>query len=330
MATTDPIRPLLADVDTDHALAILGAMRSVAEAGRGAKPADAEALRSAARYMLGYLGPVDPAAAPLIAPEALAAKVGAAGPREDSVRFLAIMALIDPPLDTGKLDAALRYAEALGVHARFVDEITEAAQKRVSEALADMARANMESILGRPWAGGPVEGWMLPYAGTAADPALVARFEALGGLAETTFGHAFWRHFKRNGYAFPGDPAGLNAAFSVPHDSVHTLTGYGTTGRGEILASTFTAMMHHALPMAGHVLPVIFSWHLATEINRVAGASAGGLDPKEIWRALAAGAQCPADSFAPGWPFWSQVGRPIDEVRRDWRIPPSGLDCGDS
>ena len=130
---------------------------------------------------------------------------------------------------------------------------------------------------------------------------------------------------RRNGYAFPGEPKGLNAAFSVPHDSVHTLTGYDTTPGGEILASTFTATMHHALPMAGHILPAIFSWHLKVQINAVAGSAADVLDPAEVWRAMAAGAQCPVDSFAPGWPFWDQAARPIEDVRRDWRIPPGGL-----
>ena len=106
---------------------------------------------------------------------------------------------------------------------------------------------------------------------------------------------------------------------------MHVLTGYDTTPGGEILASTFTATTHNAYPMAGHVLPVIFSWHLKAQINAVAGSAAGALDPSEVWRAFAVGAQCPVDSFAPDWPFWDQVVRPIIDVRRDWLIPPGGL-----
>lgn len=261
-------------------------------------------------------------------PAALAAVVTAAPLREDAAKFLTLMAVIDPPLDSGKLAAVLRYAAVLGVHERYLDEVADAAQKRVHEALADMTRANMQSILGKPWLGGDVEAWLMPYAGKAADPGLAARFEALGNVAAGTFGRAFWGHFKRNGYDFPGEPKGLNATFSVPHDSVHVLTGYGTTPGGEILASTFTATMHNSFPMAGHVLPVIFSWQLGVEINKVAGSSAGSLDPSEIWRAFAAGAQCPVDSFAPGWPFWEQVSRPVEDLRRDWLIPPGGLGAG--
>ena len=42
-----------------------------------------------------------------------------------------------------------------------------------------LTRCNMKSITGRPWLGGDVNKWLLPYAGDAADPALVRRVETL-------------------------------------------------------------------------------------------------------------------------------------------------------
>jgi hypothetical protein len=83
----------------------------------------------------------------------------------------------------------------------------------------------------------------------------------------------------------PGEAAALNAVFSVPHDSTHVISGYETSPRGEILTSTFTAGMHPNHPISGHVLPVIFSWHLGVEINAVAMSAHGQLDPEDIWRA---------------------------------------------
>jgi hypothetical protein len=76
---------------------------------------------------------------------------------------------------------------------------------------------------------------------------------------------------------------------------VHVLTGYGTNGRGEILVSTFTASMHRNYPMAGPVLPAIFSWNLNVEINSVAKNASAALDPVEVWRAWSAGAQASID-----------------------------------
>lgn len=37
--------------------------------------------------------------------------------------------------------------------------------------------------------------------------------------------------------------------------------------------------MHPLEPMAGHILPVIFSWHLGIELNPVAGKWTGALHP---------------------------------------------------
>ncbi len=107
---------------------------------------------------------------------------------------------------------------------------------------------------------------------------------------------------------------------------MHVVSGYGTTPRGELLASTFTAAMHPHYPMAGHILPVIFSWHLDVEINPVAKDAAGGLDPVEFWHAYAGGKTATIDTFAPGWDFWAYVETPLRTLRRQWTIPEDGLD----
>src|SRR6476619_2767188 len=77
----------------------------------------------------------------------------------------------------------------------------------------------------------------LPYSGDRADPALAAKHEALGSLPKGTLGRGYWEIYKSNGYAFPGDPKGVNAAFARPHDSTHVIGGYDTTPHGEILVS---------------------------------------------------------------------------------------------
>ena len=330
--TTSGEAPLAPKASPDQRDAILGAMRAVAEAGDGsATEADRHALASANRYLFRQPEQLNTAALPATPPDRLAAVLARSGLTEEAVKYLTVIAFVSGQLDPRKIAAVLRYAEALGIHERYLDEITEAAQCRLQETLADMARCNMESITERPWpVDGHVNAWLLPYQGSAADPDLVKRFTALQTLGEGTFGHAFWFHFTRNGYAFPGDPQGLNATFSVPRDSTHVLTGYDTHPRGELLVSTFTAGMHRRYPMAGHVLPVIFSWHLNEQINPVARDAAGGLDPDEFWHAWTAGEASPVDTFAPTWDFWSQVDRPLADVRADLGIPAAGLDAMDT
>jgi hypothetical protein len=326
-ASTADVPPLLPDASPAQARAILGAMRAVAETGGSASADDRLALASADRFLFGHDGTFDFARLAPVAPAALAAVLGAGGLAKEALKFLTVMAFVDGRLDKAKIAAVLGYAAALGVAEHYLDEIRQAAEDRLQEVLADMTRCNMESITGTPWAGGDANAWLLPYTGAAQDPALAARFEALGAFPADSFGRAFWHQFKNNGYAFPGDPKGLNAVFTVPHDCVHVLTGYDTTPRGEILVSTFTAAMHPKYPMAGHVLPVILSWHLKVRINEVAGDAAGALDPREFWHAWAAGAAARVDTFAPGWDFWDYAGRPLAKVRAEWNIPVVGLDA---
>jgi hypothetical protein len=327
MMSDESVGPLIRNATLPRITAILGAMRAVAQAGHGSTKADEDALTGAAHYMFGYNGPLGVEAVPSILPAALAAALESSPLREDSIKFFAVMAVMDGRIDEAKLGLVLQYAQSLSIHERYLRELADAAHQRLHEALADMTQANMASILNRPWRGGDIDAWLLPYQGSAADPALSRRFETLGQLAPATFGHAFWKHFKKNSYAFPGEPQGLNAAFSVPHDSVHVLTGYAPNGRGEILVSTFTASMHRNYPMAGHVLPAIFSWNLNVEINSVAKNASAALDPVEVWRAWSAGAQASIDTFAPDWDFWAHTGQPLTLLREGWSIPSAGLEA---
>ncbi|MGH7210342.1 MAG: hypothetical protein ACREF1_02625 [Acetobacteraceae bacterium] len=306
--------------------AILGAMKAVAATGGTPSTLDQQAIAGAARFVFGMPGGFDADALPALGPEALANALPS-NLADDAVRFLTVMTLVDGTLDKAKVAAVVRYAAALGIHERFLGDMVAAARDRLGEALADMTRANMESITGKPWAGGDVTRWLVPYADGHADPALAARFDALSALPVASFGHSFWTHFRESGYAFPGNPAALNAAFSLPHDSAHVLTGYDTTPRGEILVSTFTASMHKILPMAGHVLPVLLTWHVGVRLNDVAGDAHDTLDPTEFWHAWAAGAAATVDTFAPDWDFWRYVNEPLVALRERWSIPIGGVEA---
>jgi hypothetical protein len=324
-ATADRVPPLIATASPAQSAAILGAMRAVAETGGPLSAAASRTLAAADRYLFDGSHPAGPAALPPLTPDQLAAALAGSDLAENATRFLTVMALVDGRLDKQRIAAVGRYAQALGIAQRYLEEMAAAAQDRLEEALADMTRCNMESITNRSWTGGDAGRWLVPYQDGNADPALAARFAALGDLPRESLGYAIWEHFRRNGYGFPGEASGLNVAFSLPHDTVHVLTGYDTSPGGEILTSTFTAAMHPTYPMAGHVLPVLLSWHVGTRINDVAGAAKGALDPEEFWRAWAAGAATTVDTFAPDWDFWEFAGEPLGALRERWALPRSGL-----
>jgi hypothetical protein len=102
------------------------------------------------------------------------------------------------------------------------------------------------------------------------------------------------------------------------------ISGYDTSARGEILVSTFTAAMHAVNPMAGHILPVIFSWHLDIKINDVAKSTSGGLDPDEFWHAWARGREVAVDIFGPDWQVWDWAGRDLEELRVEFNVSAAG------
>jgi hypothetical protein len=323
MSTQLDVNPFISGATPQQIASILGVMCGVAETGGALSNADARALSAASLYMFGQ--PLDVAQLKPVAPAALAAAVSDPKLREDALKFATVMAFVDGKLDTGKIARVVGYAKALGLHERYIDEIAEAAAGHVKEALADMTRANMVSITGKAWTDADATAWLVPY-DKAPDPSLAERCKTLGALPEGSFGLAFYNHYRNNGYAFPGEPTGLNAGFGFPHDTAHVVSGYNTTPRGELLVSTFTAGMHPHFPMAGHILPVIFSWHLGIQINPVAKSAQGALDPQEIWHAYAGGRTATIDTFAPGWDFWAYVETPLHALRRQWAIPEDGLD----
>jgi hypothetical protein len=304
--------------------AILGAMREIAAMRGDAQvtAADRASLAAVHHYLFRQNETLDITGLPRVRPAELSAILGDRELAAAAVRFMAVMALVDGHLDTDKIAAVLAYAAALGIDEDYLRELTAAAHGHLRWALMDMTRRNMESITGKPWLSEDVMGWMLPYRGGGADPALAARYRALAALPAGSFGRAYWDHYQVNGYALPGEENGLNEAFATPHDSTHVLSGYDTSPEGELMVSTFTAAMHRREPMAGHILPVIFSWHLGIKINDVARSATGALDPDKFWAAWARGAEITVDLFAPDWSFWARAEESLASLRQRYNVPP--------
>ena len=100
----------------------------------------------------------------------------------------------------------LEYSRALDVEADYLTDLVEAASGHMAWAIADMTRKNFDSVLSRSSEGLDPAAWIMPYGGDKADPALVARYDALGKLPQNTFGKALWEFDKSERLQFPGDP----------------------------------------------------------------------------------------------------------------------------
>lgn len=319
---------MIPELSDDQRATALAAMYEVASAKRSRRltHADTAALEGASEHLLG--GDTDgPSVALDELPEVWPDDLAAAFEDRDLAHFvgglLAVMPFVDGTVDDERISIVLRYTDAMRIDEPYVRELAELMAGNMAWVIADISRQNLESITNHPWAEGvDVGAWLLPYTGDAVDPELAARYEALRSLPDGSFGRAFAEFYDGNGFSFPGDETALQEQFGTPHDSTHVLSGYDTTPQGELLVSTFTSTMHQEEPIAGHVLPVILSWHVGIRFNDVAGSTTGALDPDKLWVAWRRGADCALDTFGRDWDFWAQAERPIDDIRSEGGIAP--------
>jgi ubiquinone biosynthesis protein Coq4 len=163
---------------------------------------------------------------------------------------------------------------------------------------------------------------MMPYQDQSdADKRLAERFLSLEQLPKNTYGHQFWAHFRKHGFEFPGEKNAFTSYFAVPHDGLHVLSGYSTSIQGELLVSTFTGAMHRHDALRAHILPVIFQWHVGTEVNGI-GAQQGALDPIKFLISWQRGLSSTTDVLSPDWDFWAAVDRDVEELRWEYGIAP--------
>jgi hypothetical protein len=310
----------MAYTDTDGQRAVLGGMKAViADPSRddslGAQLIHATATLAFEQALLGAVNDV-----PTTPPDRLAAVLTSDEQARSAAEMIAVAALVDGALEATRLKAALDYAAQLRVDGPWVDELLLIADGRMDDAMQLMVLVNAETFPGLAPPGlAPV---MQPYDGKSdADKRLHARYESLEGYPDESFGRRLWVHFRRHGFRWPGQEGAFAETFAIRHDSIHVLSDYDTSIQGELLVSTFTGRMHRRHALGAHLLPVIVQWHVGQEVNGI-GAQHGALDPWKFIVAGQRGTQTSTDVLAPGWSFFEEAQRPLDDLRRDYGIPP--------
>ncbi len=305
---------------------VLGAVRAVCTSG------DRVALSAAGRAtiislaVLGFDGEEpDVETLPRTTPPLLASALSDSAQATTITEVLAIGALVDQVLDPGRIEQVLLFADALTDADHWLEDLGNSRNTDLGPVIADMGDRNLRSVTDGRLDLADVEDinlWLRPYEEHGADADLADRYHDLATFQSGTLGHEFWAFYDRHGFAFPGEPGAVNEMFATPHDCTHLLSGYDTTPQGELLVSTFTSRMHPIFPMEGHVLPVIYSWHLGIEFNTLAGSYRGALDPAKFWVAWDRGLQAVGDTFAKDFDFWRHVDEALDSVRKTFAVPP--------
>lgn len=307
----------------EQRLAILGAMAAVCRGGRGRglSEADALALTAASRIVFRSAEPIEPSLLPMTTPTALAAALPDAALRAGAGQLLAVSALVDGLIDAERIGALQRFATALDLHEQYVLDLTEAARGHLAWVGADLSRQNVVSLT-RGAVQRAEDYALYPYRDRGGDAALVARYEGLSLLPRGTLGREFLEWYRANRFPLPGAAESVAEAFVQPHDSTHLLSGYSTSGQGELLVSAFTSgMVGESEPLGSHILPVLFSFHLGVRLNNLAGAWRGGFDGEKFFHAWDRGCRTATNVFAPEWDFWAVAGTPLAELRLRYEVP---------
>ena len=316
---------MLLSLKDNPASVLLGAARAVATGG-GTTPLSSGAvgaITSLAVLGLGCDLPTIDGLGPST-PDDLAAALSDPGQAATAAEILAIIALVDGDLNRPRIEQVLQFAQKLDVHDNWLDDLAKSLDPDLGPIIADMGDKNLRSVTdGRVNLADfdDVSDWFMPYDGAGADEHLGDRYRELSSLPPGSLGYEFWSFYDRHQFSFPGQPGAVNEVFGTPHDCTHVISGYDTTPQGELLVSTFTSRMHPIFPMEGHVLPVIYSWHLGIEFNKLAGSYKGALDPAKFWVAWNRGLQTSGDTFAEDFDLWQHADEQLASIRSAFEVP---------
>jgi hypothetical protein len=304
----------------------LRAMRQLALA-RGELGAASRNLLAAAQRQVLHTD-IDIDSLSPIAPEDLAAAFHDPALARQFAQGMSVVSLADgPPTEAqGKLMTA--YARALGVDEPAVRVLNELAHHHLVLFRLDFLRRSHIADMMR----GAVhrEGFMATaksfaaFRGLREDPAVTARYQALGELPPDTLGHAFWKHCTDNGFAFPGEPFGFPEA-GVYHDFTHVLSGYSTKPEGEVQIGGFTAGYKKHTPIFV-ILFVMLTFSAGVNVTPAAQPDSVGILAQEgladgFFKAVERGSRVPID-LSDGWDHWAWVEKPLAQARAELNIVP--------
>jgi hypothetical protein len=280
------------------------------------------------RVLLGTDLDVD--ALPAVDATTLAEHFGDPALARQLVRGLLVMSLAIGPATPEQMELIGRFADALGVDEPAVRAIEHLARQEMVRFVLDLhRRSNLRDYIENQYRSqggvfGVIKG-LLQFKGVLHDPALAARYRALGDLPANTLGHAFFEHCDGNGFAFPGEEGGFPEG-GLFHDFGHVLAGYDISPEGELQIACFQAGYRRT---ENAFFTILFAVLLHTSAVNVSplpmpehpGRIGEGDLAERMIHALRRGSQVTVD-LGDSWDFWPHVERPLAEVRASFAIPP--------
>jgi hypothetical protein len=313
--------------NAEEARAGLRAMRMLGEARNGGLgTATRNLLAAAQKHILRTHYDID--SLPPITPEELAAAFADAALARQFVQGMTVVSLAEGPPSEAQSRLMTRFAAALGVEEPAVKVLRELAEHHMVLFRLDFLRrshlADAAKNAIREHGFVATAKAIAAFRGLREDPAVAARYAALGDLPKDTLGHTFWRHCRDNGFAFPGERLGFPEA-GVYHDFTHVLSGYGTDPAGEMQVGAFTAGYKKHNPIFV-ILFVTLTFSAGINMTPLDQPLSLGIFATEdlgekFFAAVERGSRVRLD-LSDRWDHWAWVAKPLAEARAELGIEP--------
>jgi hypothetical protein len=278
---------------------------------------------------------VDVTDPPPITPEAFAQLLArrTVYARERIVQVMLLCALVLRPLPPEIADHIETAARELGVAEGMTKVAADFADQSYALAAQDFDR-NGYVATWQPDAVAELHtstALMSAWAGDVDDPALAARWAALGDLPQGTLGRGVWQMYQARGFVFPGLP-GSAPPLLAQHDWVHVLADYGTTVESELEVFGLIARANddmHAFSLLAMVISLFETGSLAKGAG-LFEASPGHLSANEGVAVREAdakrrGARCHVDFLGVDW--FEFAALTLDAARAHFGITPKSDDA---
>jgi hypothetical protein len=298
-----------------QAVALLGAMRAVAEGDGELSDGEQGLIDAAAQHVFG-LGPT-PAVEP-VTPEELAAALDD-GQHQMAVNFLVVMPYADAAISDPEVDVVDDYAKALAFNPKSLADLHKVREGHIKRLLFDYGRRTLKEIGPHQSVFKAITSSIHQYVG---DAKLAARYQALEQYPENSLGCAVFNFYRARAFGLPGEKKGFGETV-VGHDSSHILSGFNTDGAGEIGVAGFEAGMKRDGFGYELLMEVLLDYQLGIDFGgRAVGfeVKTGELDPELLMVGIERGLACNTDIWGPDWDFWTVADQPVTALRERYGI----------
>lgn len=288
-----------------------------------ALPLEIASIDAIQRHMLCQPEPL-PAPGATVLPADLETVLDSPELRRQTVRFMAILAVLDRRILPAKVAVVEAAAARLQVNEFGLKILRHASRgKFKSITFTLMTRfVNWWSPTGKAGLGDWMKflWWMLPVLHgektRAKNRELTARYRALSALPAGSFGKTLLDFYTTFGISLPGEPKSVPWAM---HEVCHVLSGYGVSLESELWLTAFIGGTQEDTCL-DQIMFGLLSYHVGQQI--VLGVISEGLfSPEAYFRAMARGA-CINVDLVNGWDLWAVVDVPMHELRARYNLPP--------